>query len=440
MHKAYRRYFSKKICLVLLTVFGITGGTVSASGADNTAPELLSTFRFMRSIIPPPENGRIIPDKSGCLAIRLDEEFYSQINDLSSDLRIVNAQSRHLPFALRQLTQEGNISREEQLPGRIVREQQLPDGRSAVDFELENPALPVSAIEISGRQLTGGMTLSIAVGDGSSWQTAVDQLKLTDLTAYPEITVRRFALPRKFFGKTIRLILNNSSTFPKLEAVRIYTCSEISQPNSAVTTQYQLPKPTAKQTPEMLLVTLNSNNLPLTQLKIRSNQPHYYHRLTIAGSHDQRNWQTITSAAIRKIDMDCADTVDFPESRYKYLQLQFSEPGNLTAENLQIAAFGNCYNLLVTDDAAARQPLTVFYGAAVKPPAAPRLELTPGEPHLAGYFHLNAPAANSLRKTGVGDRSSWPFLLGALLVAMTGIIIIWTVIELKHSSTELPAD
>jgi len=278
MHKAYRRYFSKKICLVLLTVFGITGGTGLASGADNTAPELLSTFRFMRSIIPPPENGRIIPDKSGCLAIRLDEEFYSQINDLSSDLRIVNAQSRHLPFALRQLTQEGNISREEQLPGRIVREQQLPDGRSAVDFELENPALPVSAIEISGRQLTGGMTLSIAVGDGSSWQTAVDQLKLTDLTSYPEITVRRFALPRKFFGKTIRLILNNSSTFPKLEAVRIYTCSEINQPNSAVTTQYPLLPPTAKQTPEMLLVTLNSNNLTLTQLKLRSNQPHYYHR------------------------------------------------------------------------------------------------------------------------------------------------------------------
>ena len=418
--------------LTLCRIFLISGSLSVLAAADS---QQLSVFPFMRSAIPPASGSAAAPVK-GELAIVLDQEFYSHIQDLNSDLQIVNQQDVKIPFALHQRTAAGEIFREEQLSGRIVREQQLPDGRSAVDFELSDGNAPVAAVEISGSGLASGMVLSIAVGDGNTWQNAVNQLKLSDISMLPEITTRRFPLARPLAGKTVRLILS-CPAFPKLEAVRVYTLKSQQQPNAPVTQKHQLTRHGERQTPEALTVVLNANNLPLIQLRITSGLPHYYHRLTVSGSNDNRNWQLITSAAIRKIDMDKVETVDFPESRYKYLQLQIADPGKTTAGDLHIEAVANSYQWLIPDEPATRQPLTIYFGAANS--EVIRRE-NASDPAVNGTFRLTAPAANSLRKTGVEDRSSWPYLLGAVLVFLTGIVTIWALLELKRSSAELPAD
>ena len=139
--------------------------------------KLLSRFRYTRKASLPETNEGIV---SSTFSINIDNKFYEHINNLSSDLRIINSQKQQIAFVLSKTTSTITVSREEQLSGKIIRNQPLPDGRTIIDFELDSAHDSINMLELAGGEISKDTVLTIAAGDGRSWKIAVDHLALSD--------------------------------------------------------------------------------------------------------------------------------------------------------------------------------------------------------------------------------------------------------------------
>lgn len=408
-------------------------GAMSLSAAEPfTAP--LSIFRFTRQAVLPPEAVSQAA-KTGC-AIELDELFFGNIGDPANDLRIVSDQGEEIPFVLKKVLRPAVALRDVQLSGKIIRNQQLPDQRNVVDFELEAAPATVSAVELVGKGLPPGALLTIAVGSGSNFVTAVDKFVLSDTTLLPEVVNRRFPLPRKLTGKLVRLTLEKG-LFTNLEAVRVYTQTGELQPNAVASKKFDIQEIDRKQSVEAVKIVYNANFMPLTQLVINSSNRRYLRKVTLYSSSDRRKWEPVTSGTIRKFDLDTADTLDFPENKSKYLLLQIENVNGVELKDLQVNAAGTVYQWWLPAGKLTER-VTVYYGTETAVPASnyhPE-EVPPPEVTL----HLAAPQPNKLHKTGVRDRGSWQHLAGAVIVILTFFAVVGALINNKRSNDLLPAD
>ncbi len=395
---------------------------------------MLGGFHFIRQAqLPPGESP--LTSQARC-AVEVDEIFFKNINDLSKDLRIVSGGGKELPFVLKKLTQSATMRREVQLSGKLIRNQQLPDKRNVVDFELAADSAMVSAVELIGKELPAGALLTISVGSGSNFTVAVDKFELSDNTLLPEVVNRRFPLPRMLHGKIVRLTLEKGE-FTNLEAVRVYTQTEDLQVNSAASRSFDLHEIERKVSDRDIRILFSAGNLPLTQLKINSSNARYLRKVNLLSSNDRRKWEPVTSGTIRKFDLDVVNTLDFPEIRCKYLLLQIENANGKMLENLQISAAGSIYQWWVNADEELRK-ITIYYGAeSAVAPVNYQLE---EHPQPTTVFVLQPSQPNPVRKTGVRDRGSWQHLAGALIVAMAFLAVAAALINTEKSTGILPED
>lgn len=436
MHRVIQRAFSGIIKYCQLTVLLLlTTCLLSAAESTQHAVAVLSNFRFSRLAEAPVK----IPENAWG-SIRLDREFYENIDLLNQDLRITAPDSAtELPFMLHKVTDRTTLMREEQLPGRIIREQQLPDGRTAIDFELNSLPGGICSVELAGVLFSPGTELTIAVGDGRNWQQAIARHRLSDTSKFPEVTSRKYPFAADMQGKFIRLLLENGK-FNRLEALRVFTKVPVEQPESTLSVPYELTDVQLVQADNITTLSCNTGRTPVTQLKITSSSKLYNCRVTISGSNDRRKWQTITAGTIRKVDMDRLETVDLPENRFRYLQVKIDHTQSGQLESLHISALGNCYEWVFPISQQTTQAVCVYYGntGAILPPL-PALTAQPGQ-FLSITYEVQRPAANTLRQTGVKDRGTWRYLLGALMLILTALAICVILPAMQKTNRTLPED
>lgn len=423
--------FCRFLVLVLLSGTGLVPAT-------ETQTAELESFRYTRLAIP-----EKAAEKNGFYSIRLDADFFRSIGNLAGDLRIISRNTGEaIPWQLQKLTAPGESYSEEQLSGKIVREQILPDGRRNVIFELDRASDAVTAIELVGGKIEPGTVLSIFVGDGlNSWQTAVDKLELSPADNLPDSSHRRFPFRKTLSGKALRLTWEKGK-INNLEAVRVFTHKKHNRPDVPVITTYDSAVLSCKQSGRNTVIICRTDNLPLTQLKINSPVPLYQHRVSISGSEDRRNWQQITTGTIRKIDLDRAEVIDFPENRSRFMQIVIENTIPEQLAGWQIEFAGNSYNWLLPAKAVSggeKAVFTVFYGASSPVSAAATIsEPYSNQPLTA--CRTAEQTANPLRKASMIDRKSWHHLAGALIVIFAGIAIISAAVAAKRSGNILPAD
>ncbi|MBR2356635.1 MAG: hypothetical protein IKA65_01235 [Lentisphaeria bacterium] len=414
-------------------VYPLLLGAMSLTAAEAfTAP--LSIFHFTRQAFLPPE-AVAQAASSGC-AIELDELFFGNISDPANDLRIVSDRGKEIPFVLKKVLRPALVLRDVQLNGKIIRNQQLPDQRNVVDFELEADSAAVSAVELVGKGLPAGSLLTIAVGSGSNFVTAVDKFVLSDTTLLPEVVNRRFPLPRKLTGKIVRLTLEKGQ-FTNLEAVRVYTQTGELHPNTAASKKFNIQEIDRKVSAEAVKIVYNVKFMPLTQLVINSSNQRYLRKVTLYSSSDRRKWEPVTSGTIRKFDLDTANTLDFPENKSKYLLLQIENVNGAELKDLQISAVGTVYQWWLPAGKIS-DSLTIYYGAESAVPANTYQPEELPQPEIT--LHLAAPRPNKLHKTGVRDRGSWQHLAGAVIVILAFFAVVGALINNKRSNKILPAD
>ena len=394
--------------------------------------EQLALYRYIRSVKPEKTS------RSGIYALPLDQHFYNAVNDLTREICLTDDRNRPLAFTLQKLTAPPETLSEQQLPGRILREQQLPDGRYALDIELENSSGSISSLEIIGGYFPDQARLSIAVGDGRNWQTALDKYPLTGTAKLPESLTRRFPFKQPLPGKFIRLILEKER-FTALEAVRIFAAAPLPAPEVPLSRQVEIQELSRRQEQSGTFIISIANNLPLTRLKISANQPFYFCQVNISGSHDRRSWQPIAAGNIRKVDWDVNDIIDFPESRFRFIKINIIPVKGGDLNNPQIAAFANSSQLIFYAPQPAEK-FTLYYA-----PTAPAAVNTPALP--AGIDLKNAvnctaenPLANHLRLRGGHNLDFLNYLIGAALIALAGLAVLIAFAALKRSQHILPED
>ena len=392
----------------------------------------LSLYRFTRNI----KAEKVSTD--GVYALAVDQPFYGTVNDLSRDICLVDEDNQVLPFALQKLTVPAQNFPEQQIPSRILREQQLPDGRNALDIELANENSQPSMLEMEGGYFPDGARLTIAVGDGRNWQTALEKYPLTGTARLPESLKRRFPLTRPLKSKFIRLILEKER-FNALEAVRVYARNPQSLPDVPLSRAGNLTELERRQDKDGVTVIAAGGHLPLIRLQITAPQPFYFCQVNIYGSNDRRYWQQIAAGNVRKVDLDLNDTIDFPESRFRFIRIRIIPLRGNKNINWQITPFVSCDQWVFYAPGKSGK-FTVYYSPVV--PTAVNTALLPVGIDLKSAVLCTAsqPTPNQLRGISVRNWDSLNALIGANLTALAGVVILLIFARLKRSQNILPAD
>jgi hypothetical protein len=415
---------------LLLSFIGCT-----ALHASDEQTRLLRKFRNTRPASPPLlEHQTDLPN----LSIRIDEVFYPLIKDLANDLRIINTARKNIPFVLNRVTGTTTVVHAQQLSGKIIRRQPLPDGRTVIDFELDSPHRSITALELVGSKFSPGAQLTIAIGEGTKLQTAVDKLPISDTSHLPMITNRRYQLPQAFAGKLIRLTVSNGK-INEFDAVRVYTSIARRQPETALTSEYRVMELERKSSDSVTEILLQSNYLPLTQLKLNTTSNFYFCKITVAASDDRQNWSTNASGTVHRVDLDTQQTVDFQEIRSKYMLIKIEHTHGKALENLHLQVYGNTYEWLLQATAETLQNLTIYYNAAER---IPRQQQNPDitSRQAVKFYQLGTPSNNPLYQAGVNDSRSWRYLVGSLVITFCGISAAVLLIRLPKQKKVLPED
>ena len=403
--------------------------------ASDEQTRLLRKFHNIRLATAPQLD---CPPESCNLAIRLDETFFMAIDDLANDLRIVNGQQQNIPFVLNRLTGNAVVHLAQQLPGKIVRKQPLPDGRTVIDFELDSPQKAITAVELADVDFQPGAILSIAIGDSGKLQTAIDQLPTADTSDWQEINRRRYPLPQPFAGKLIRLTVANGK-INKLDTIRVYSSVVQQQPETAQTSEYNALELERSGNASSSAILLQTNKLPLTQLKINTSSPFYYCKITVHTSDDRQNWTAIASGSIRKVDLDIQQIIDFPEIRSKYMLIKIENLHGAALENLKCQLFGNTYEWLIPANPDTLQTLKIYYNTNEKIPRQQHdTDISPRRP--SKFYQLSPPQRNPLYQAGVTDRRTMRHLIGAIMIIACGISGAVLLIRLPGQKKVLPED
>lgn len=403
--------------------------------ASDEQTRLLRKFRNIRPAIPPALSA---PNGQTSLSIRIDEAFYPAIRDLGNDLRIINSTRQNIPFVLNRVTAAAAVVRDQQLPGKLIRRQPLPDGRTVIDFELDSPHRSITALELEGVEFSGGTQLSIAIGEGSKLQTAIDKLTVADTSRWQKVTRRRYPFAQPLSGKLIRLTVSNGK-INEFAAIRVYTSATRQQPETALISEYRAMEIERKSSDSSIEILLQTNYLPLTQLKVNTSSQLYHCKITVLTGENRQDWVSSASGTVSKVDLDVRPCIDFQEIRSKYMLIKIENLHNSALEDLQLQLYGNTYEWLLQADSNTLQPLTIYYNASGK---IPRQQQDPDilSRRTMNFYRLGTPLYNPLYKTGVADRRSWRYLVGALIVIVCGIVSAAVLIKIPRPGKVLPED
>ncbi len=405
------------------------------------APEsLLENFRYVRSAVRAPgESGR------AWYAIDFDSSLYEAIDNLNTDLRLIDIDRQVVPFTVERLIQTSQAQKEELLPGKFTGVQTLADGRSAVEFELEAATGGISSIELVTPEKDFEKTVSVAVGDGGNWATAVPEYRFLDYSKQLELTSRKLNFPRPLSGRIIRLIFGATGATPpetplKIDALRVYRTTSYDLPGAPQLFPAQLTEISRSHDNGKTVVIFRSDRAPLTQIKITVATPLYQRRVTWAGSDNQRIWVPISGGTIRRIDSDTTSTVELPESRYKFYALEIQNGNDPPLENIQLSALSAGYRIIIPGRFAA-EALWLYYGG--KAPR-PDYDLKTHFEHLGdeqpGRYTLGKVENNPFRPGRSAVASSYRWVLSAMLLIGAGFLLYGILRRLRHIDATLPAD
>ena len=154
---------------------------------------------------------------------------------------------------------------------------------------------------------------------------------------------------------------------------------------------------------------------------------------------DRRHWQQIAAGNVRKVDLDLNDTIDFPESRFRFIRIRISSVRGDNTDNWQITPFISCAQWVFYAPGQTGK-FTVYY-APVVPTAVNAAQLPAGfDLKSAVLCTASQPTPNQLRGISVRNRDSLNSLIGAVLTALAGLTILLTFARLKRAQNILPAD
>lgn len=376
--------------------------------------------------------------------IPFDSVLYQAVEDLATDLRLAREDRRLVPFLVEPRTANATGYKEEVLSGRFTAPRTLPDGRRAVEFELDAPAA-VAGLEITPPEKDFQAVLSVAVGDDAKWETALPEFVFRAAPDRNQET-RRLNFPTPVPGRRVRLVFGaaRSGTTEKpllIEGLKVFRKVPYQIPDSPELREAQLMELSRTETADHTILIVHSDRAPLRRFLFSADRDFFQRRVTVAGSDNLKTWQPITSGSIRKIDFDEALILNIPESRYSYYRLVIRDINRSAPPvQLKVAALSTDMQIVFAADHAT-ETLLLYYGGKAPEPHWTRAQfaeaLAEGAP---GLYDLGNQRDNSSRPGRNFATGSKHWIFSILLLAAAGGLLTVLVRALGGIDRELPAD
>lgn len=400
---------------------------------------VLDNFRYVRPAVRHGAAG-----DATWYVIPFDSVLYRAVEDFSADLRLAREDRRPVPFRVEPRTANATGYKEEVLSGRFTAPRTLPDGRRAVEFELDSPEA-VAALEITLPGKDFQSVLSVAVGDDAKWETALPEFVFRAVPDRSQET-RRLNFPKPVTGRRVRLIFGaaRSGTTEKpllIEGLKVIRKVPYQIPDGPELRAAQLTEFSRTETAEHTILIVHSDRAPLRRFLFSANRDFFQRRVTVAGSDNLKTWQPITSGTIRKLDFDEALTLNIPESRYSYYRLVIRDNNRSTPPvELKVAALSTDMRIVFTADHATENLLLYYGGKAPEPHwAGAQFPETSAE-GAPGLYELGQQRDNSSRPGRNFATGSKHWIFSILLLAAAGGLLAVLVRTLGGIDRELPED
>ena len=406
------------------------------------APQESDTLRHFRYVRPAVRHDTA--GETSWYVIPFDSILYEAVDDFSTDLRLTREKGKEIPFLVEPHTEPATGYREDVLPGRFTATQTLPDGRKALEFELEEQAL-VAALEITPPEGEFQTVLSVAVGDGGNWETALPEFLFR---AAPDRNqrVRRFQFPAPVTGRLVRLIFGAAQA-PRIaapvavEGLKVIRKTPYEIPDSPVLKPAFLTEISRTETPDHTILILRSDRAPLRRFLFSAANDFFQRRVTVAGSDNRKTWLPITGGTIQKIDSDTALSLDIPESRFSFYRLVIRNEHNAAPlSGLRVSAMRSEMRIVFTAGHGS-ETLLLYYGGKAPEPVWDKNQFAPAFREGApGLYELGAQQDNTARPELHFATGSKHWIFSILLLAAAGGVLAVIVRNLGKISRELPED
>ena len=402
------------------------------------ATESLPNFRYVR-----PAERIAAEGVPSWYEIRLDPLLYAVIDNLNSDLRLTGAEQREVPFLVERITGSVEGEKEEQLPGRFTGVQTLPDGRSAVEFELDNASSAVSSLELVTPEKDFRRILSVAAGDGGNWETVLPEYEFRDYPAL-NLTGRRLVFPRAVGARRVRLIFGAAAGKPEkplqIDSIRVFQKTTYPMADTPELFPAELIEISRDKEPEHTILIFRADRMPLLRFQLATETEIFQRRVTLSGSDNRRTWTPISGTVLKKIDSDVALTLDIPESRYVFYRLTSRDGAEPPLRGIAVKAFRAGYRVVIPEEYAT-ETLQLYYGGKAPLPepgwgaAAEPLRKSP-----PGRYVLQSPRNNPLRPGRNFTAGSWHWIPSLVLLIGTGVLLLLITRHLRRIRETLPSD
>jgi len=337
--------------------------------------------------------------------IRLDNEIYRNVDSYMTELRVVDANDREVPFTVQKYVRGKSSVDIKKYPALFKRLRQEANRTDIYIIPKNSLNVPVRVIELITAAKNFEKRITVAVHTGGKWQ-AVAQNFICDFSDYAPYRRDMVTFPAPVNGSLFRVIIDNITDarispfnpvvaeitggakakeytamlhrkeLIKLDGINFVTAETSSIGLMDILADSKVEVAGIEQKGDRSIITLHTSRQPLTGFRLSTTSVNFSRHYILEGQSivdaepKTMQWQELAAGVVVSCNFNTirkkALNVDFPESRFAVYRLTIINGSNPPLQNLAVEAGGPIYQLLMTGKQT--NDLTVYYGPNRMPP------------------------------------------------------------------------
>ena len=265
----------------------------------------------------------------------IDEELYNELNKTETNLRIIDADDKEVPFLIRTKKGTRTVEQQKAIPYNNLSFNKLPDNRIEIELE-RDPAKrysksEISSINISSDQRNFEKNVSIwSSDDRSEWKRLTENKPIFDYSRFIDIRNSRISFPKtkakylklqisnisekhdspftrlrrtKQFGKEVSSTESLSFTRAdfKIDKVTLYEKTSRTVKDKTIQQSYTASDFAIAEIDKNSVITFSTKKAPITKISIPATTPYFHRQYRVETSKDNKSWKHTYSGIISRV-------------------------------------------------------------------------------------------------------------------------------------------
>jgi hypothetical protein len=280
--------------------------------------------------------------KDGYAYVVVDGEVYHGSRPDLADLRVVDSDHREVPYKIE--VQREEVVEKGYHPA-ILNRVSVPGEKSSFVVDLGRSGRLHNCLRITSPTRNFRKTVTVeACDDLKSWRLLKKKAHIFDFSADFRARFVAVRYPKSTF-RYLRVILDDAGEKPiEIGGARVWIVTRTPGRLEARKVEVAGRIEDGKDRCTRWVLDMGYGKIPASRLEIDSPDRNYFREVVVEGSDDCTAWREIGRGHIHHIDtarfQDRAQTVSFPESRYRYIRVSVLHSDNPAIAVSGIRIFG----------------------------------------------------------------------------------------------------